>query len=75
VGVGGSYITHEHTVKHCRSGEIWYPRLLDRTAVGAETEGLYERAHMQVAEILKRHKPQVDDRVRKELEAYVKNLA
>lgn len=75
VGVEGSFITHEHTVKHCRSGEIWYPRLLDRTAVGAETKGLYERAHIQVEEILKGHEPQVDDSIRKELKAYVKNLA
>ena len=71
VGLGGDFITHEHTVKHCRSGEIWYPTLLDRSAVGTDSVDLYERAHTRVSHILREHRPQVDPQVRKDLERYV----
>ena len=74
VGPGGDFITHAHTAKHCRSGEIWYPSLLDRSASGAEPTDLYDRAHRQVEGILKGHVPEVDDEVRKSLFRYVECL-
>ena len=74
VGLGGNFMLHEHTLKHCRSGEIWYPTLLDRTAVAVEAGDLRIRAHAQVQEILKTHRPQVDGETRRDLVAYVERL-
>jgi trimethylamine--corrinoid protein Co-methyltransferase len=71
VGLGGAFITHEHTVKHCRSGEIWYPSLLDRSAVGAAYVDPYEKAHVKADGILESHRPRVDGEVRKDLESLV----
>ena len=74
VGVGGEFITHPHTARHCRSGEVWNPALLDRTSVGARTSDLYGRAADRVREILESHQPQVDAEVREALDAYVRKL-
>ena len=75
VGMGGDFVTHAHTARHCRSGEIWYPSLLDRSADGVPPTDLYARAKEQVAEILEAHAPAVDDRVRRDLERYVRDFA
>ena len=74
VGLGGNFMLHEHTLKHCRSGEIWYPTLLDRTAVAVEAGDLRARAHAQVQEILAAHQPQVGEETRRDLVAYVEQL-
>jgi len=67
IGPEGHFLLHEHTARHCRSGEIWYPPLLDRTSVGARAPSLYDRAQEQVQAILADHEPGVDQAVRKEL--------
>ena len=74
VGIDGSFLGHEHTVRHCRSGEVWYPALLDRTAVGADRKELYGRAHAEAEVLLAAHEPRADDAARAELESYVQNL-
>jgi len=56
-----------------RSGEVWYPTLLDRTSVGAQREDLYGRAHAKVEDLLAAHEPRVDDAVRRELESYAES--
>ena len=71
VGAGGDFLGHQHTVRHCRSGEMWYPTLLDRSSVGAPAPDLYERAHARVEEILAQHRPAVGEALRRELEFYV----
>jgi trimethylamine--corrinoid protein Co-methyltransferase len=75
VGLGGDYLAHEHTVRHCRSGEIWYPRLLDRTSVGAPARELYERAHAEAERILRTHDPAVEPHVRDELASFADRWA
>ncbi len=67
VGPGGPFITHEHTARHCRSGEIWYPELLDRTSIGAPQEDLYDRAHSRVERLLSAHRPAVEVDIHKSL--------
>ncbi len=72
IGPEGNYITHEHTRHHCRSGEIWYPGLIDRSSVGAERSSLYDRAHEQVEAILTSHEPGTEPGIRRDLAAYAK---
>ena len=71
VGPEGHFLLHEHTARHCRSGEIWYPRLLDRTSVGVNAPALYDRAQEQMQGILSDHEPDVDEGARKELERWI----
>lgn len=73
VGMGGNFLMHEHTLRHCRSGEMWYPTLLDRTAVAAPSEDLYEKAHARAEKILAEHRPTVDEQVRRELESWMEH--
>jgi len=74
VGIDGNFLMHEHTVRHCRSGEIWYPRFLDRTAVGVEVSGIYDRAHKEADRILAEQTPEVDGSVKDELMSYVERV-
>ena len=74
VGFDGSFLTHEHTLKPCRSGEIWYPTILDRSSVGSERVDLYERAHREVERLLGAHQPSVAEETRRALREYVANL-
>ena len=75
VGIDGNFLMHEHTVRHCRSGEIWYPRILDRSSVGAERRDLLERAHEEVERILAEHTPEVDASVKEELMKYAERAS
>ncbi len=71
VGMGGDFLMHEHTLRHCRSGEMWYPKLLDRTPVSAERADPYVLAHEKVERLLDTHQPAVPDEVRRALQSYV----
>ena len=62
VGVGGCYLTDEHTLGLMCSGEHYMPRLLNRD--GPHGQGMLDRAHRAVAAILAEHKPAVSDAVR-----------
>ena len=75
VGIGGNFLLHEHTARHCRSGEIWYPRILDRSSVGAERKGILDRAHQEVERMLAAHMNTVDDGIQEELMSYVEGLS
>jgi trimethylamine--corrinoid protein Co-methyltransferase len=58
VGPGGQYVTHPHTLRHCREG--WAPKLLGNRETfeawsekGSKTLG--DRAHARVLQILETH--------------------
>jgi len=75
VGMGGEFITHDHTVRHCRSGEIWYPRLLDRAPVQTGRQDPYEKARALVEKTLSSHQPVVAGNLRGELLSYAAGAA
>jgi trimethylamine--corrinoid protein Co-methyltransferase len=60
VGIGGTFIDKEHTVKHMRN-EHFFPELLNRDAYSVWKEkgatSIGERAKEKLKEILKRHYP------------------
>ena len=77
VGPGGNFLDRDHTVRNMR-GELWFPRLIDRSkysaweAAGSKTMG--ERVRERVAEILATHEvpplpPEVDEGIDKILAA------
>jgi len=65
VGIGGTFLTQRHTLKHIRL-EYWYPRLCDRQAwdkwheAGGKDMLLKAREHLE--KILKDHQPEPLDR-------------
>jgi len=60
IGPGGSYITHEHTLRHFK--EMWIPRIFDRTNMESLEKGHLldagERAQKRAREIIETHKPE-----------------
>ncbi len=60
IGPGGSYITHEHTLRHFK--EMWIPNVFDRTnfeVLGEEALiDAGERAQKRAIEIIETHKPE-----------------
>ena len=72
-GHSSSFISTAHTLKYCRSGMRWEPKLTDRGNWNqwmAETGGkdMRERAKDMAREILKEHNPvYVDEKQRKEI--------
>ena len=69
VGPGGTFLTHEHTLKHCRSGEHYLTPLLYRSDTGRPT--LLEWAHERVEEILQTHVYKPPGEKAEELRRYV----
>ncbi len=61
VGIGGSFLAEEETVKHMRK-TLYFPELFDRRAVGdwmVEKRGMLDHAKDKVQKILREdHKPQ-----------------
>ena len=75
VGIGGNFLSDEHTVRHLRE-EFWMPRLFDRlthtqwTEAGSKT--MLDRAIERVDEILGAHEPDwMDEEMQKEVDAIV----
>jgi trimethylamine--corrinoid protein Co-methyltransferase len=64
-GRSGRFLTHPHTLQHCRSTQ-WRPRLLSRLGYEAWEKGgktsLLDRARQRVAEIIAQHTPAPLDR-------------
>jgi len=71
VGIGGEFLAHEHTLRHCRSGEIWHPTLLDRTAPGSPREDPLTRAHIRAENLMEDHRPSVDPGLGRDLERWL----
>ncbi len=76
VGPGGSYLAHEHTVKHFRN-ELWFPQLIDRSNyqawVKAGEKSLGARANSKVNKILREYSPQpLSPPIKKELETILR---
>ncbi len=72
VGIGGTYITSEHTVKHMREVS-WFPSLTNRNrwdvwkSLGGRD--MVHEAHERVNEILREHHPTyLDERTAKEID-------
>jgi trimethylamine--corrinoid protein Co-methyltransferase len=75
VGIGGNFLTEEHTLRHLRD-EFWVPALSDRethttwTAKGGKT--MLDRAAERRDEILQRHKPDwLEENMQKEIDRIV----
>lgn len=54
VGIGGSFLEEEHTLKHMRE-ELWFPELFGRDVF--KEEGILGRAEERVREILNKDSP------------------
>lgn len=81
VGIGGTYIDREHTVKHMRA-EHFFPDLFNRDAYQTWKQkgatSLEERARVRLNEILKAHYPPdpvIDEDTERYLEEIYKNAA
>lgn len=65
LGPGGSFIDHEHTVRHFRQ-ELWFPKLLDRSYYQAWLDqgavSMEDRCRCRKEEILASHVPEPLDR-------------
>jgi trimethylamine--corrinoid protein Co-methyltransferase len=75
VGIGGNFLTEEHTLRHLRD-EFWVPALSDRethvtwTANGGKT--MLDRAAERRDEILQRHEPDwCEEKMQKEIDRIV----
>ena len=71
VGVGGTFMDQEHTVRHFRE-ELWFPRLLDRQFYDAWAQGgagtMAERCRQEKERILADHRAEpLPDDVEKEV--------
>jgi trimethylamine--corrinoid protein Co-methyltransferase len=58
VGIGGSFLSEEHTVGHMRE-TLWFPKLFDRSAADGwclDQHGMLARAKAQVHQILSNDK-------------------
>ncbi len=71
VGVGGTFMDQEHTVRHFRE-ELWFPRLLDRQFYDAWAQGgqvtMAERCRQEKERILAAHQAEpLPDDVEKEV--------
>jgi len=71
VGVGGTFMDQEHTVRHFRE-ELWFPRLLDRQFYDAWAQGgqvtMAERCRQEKERILADHQAEpLPDDVEKEV--------
>ncbi len=73
VGPGGNYLMDEHTLRWMRSQEYYQSSLVNRE--GTQGLSMLERAHAWVEEILRQHRPQVSERVKGEIQAYVQEKA
>lgn len=72
IGPGGHFLTSQHTLTHCRSGEHYVSPLLNMQA--PEKETMLERAHQKAVEIVSRDSYAVDERAREEVRRYVVDL-
>jgi len=52
VGIGGSFLEHEHTLKHFRD-EIYHPQILNRSARTDQSQPVIEVAREKAEELLK----------------------
>ena len=75
VGIGGNFLSDEHTVRHLRE-EFWMPRLFDRLThtqwAGAGSKTMLDRAIERVDEIMGAHEPDwMDEEMQKEVDHIV----
>jgi trimethylamine--corrinoid protein Co-methyltransferase len=68
VGPGNTYLTHAHTLRHCRDGEHYIPPLLYRS-LGKPT--LLEWAHQEVERILESHAYEPPQEKAEQLRRYI----
>ena len=78
VGPGGQFLTAKHTFSNFKK-EIFFPGLVDsgpyQAWEGAENKDIKDRAREMVKTILRKHEgPSRDEKLLKELEAYVKSV-
>ena len=74
VGLRGSYLDHEHTLRHLRSGENVYFERFDRSACRAPRRDIHARAKVRCDELLQRYQGGVPAEVAERLNRYVQRF-
>lgn len=76
VGPGGQFLTHKHTMKHCRTAP-WLQGLKVRVALTgrAAHEALLEHIRLEKEKLLSSYRrPELDGAVRRELKRYLRGI-